>query len=63
MLVSLLKVELLEWETSIRKRVRGSKIKAEDGRVFSSTKLVLAMERKDIFPEIDGCAENWPEHM
>ena len=38
---------------------------AEDKRArrWQSKKLVLAMGSKDIFPDIDGYAENWPDNM
>ena len=38
---------------------------AEDkhARRWQSKKLVLAMGSKDIFPDIEGYAENWPDNM
>ena len=38
---------------------------AEDkhARKWQSKKLILAMGSKDMFPDIEGYAENWPDNM
>ena len=35
----------------------------EGGKVWRGRKMVLAMGARDVFPDIEGCAENWPDNM
>ena len=38
-------------------------VEAKDGRVWRGRTMVLALGSKDIFPEIEGYKENWPNNM
>jgi thioredoxin reductase len=38
-------------------------VAAADGRTWQGRKLALAMGCIDVFPEIEGYAENWPQDM
>ena len=41
----------------------GFEVEGEGGQAWQGKKLVLAMGSKDVFPEIPGYAENWPNNM
>ena len=41
----------------------GFEVEEKDGEVWTGRKMVLAMGAKDVFPDIDGYAENWPDNM
>ena len=41
----------------------GFEVEAKGGQSWSGKKLVLAMGSKDVFPNIPGYAENWPDNM
>ena len=45
--------------------IRGDyfKVEARDGTVWQGRKLVLAMGSRDVFPAVEGYAENWPDNM
>lgn len=42
---------------------QGFEVEDASARKWQSKKLVLAMGSEDIFPDIEGYAENWPENM
>lgn len=42
---------------------RGFAIEDEGEKVWVGRKLVLAMGSRDVFPDIIGYAENWPQNM
>lgn len=55
-------------ETSImlhenQEPVQGFEVEDTDGKVWKGRKLVLAMGCVDVFPDIQGYRENWPENM
>ena len=41
----------------------GFEVEDKQARVWKGKKMVLAMGSKDVFPEIEGYAENWPKNM
>lgn len=41
----------------------GFQIKDRQNRLWNGEKLVLAMGSRDVFPNIEGYAENWPDNM
>lgn len=41
----------------------GFEIEEKRGMVWVGRKLVLAMGSRDVFPDINGYAENWPQNM
>lgn len=41
----------------------GVQIKDRQNRLWNGKKLVLAMGSRDVFPNIEGYAENWPDNM
>ena len=42
---------------------QGFEIEERDGKVWGGRKLVLAMGSRDVFPDIEGYTENWPDSM
>ena len=42
---------------------QGFEIEARGGEVWRGRKMVLAMGARDVFPDIEGYAENWPNNM
>ena len=42
---------------------QGFEIEEKGGEVWRGRKLVLAMGARDVFPDIEGYAENWPDNM
>ncbi|KAF2728755.1 FAD/NAD(P)-binding domain-containing protein [Polyplosphaeria fusca] len=41
----------------------GFEVKDEQGRTWVGRKVVLATGARDVFPSIEGYAENWPSHI
>ncbi|KAJ4301936.1 hypothetical protein N0V90_004032 [Kalmusia sp. IMI 367209] len=41
----------------------GFEVTDSDGKTYQGKKLILATGSKDIFPDIPGFAENWPQHI
>lgn len=50
-------------KTSLEDGYRGFEAEDRQGRVWRGRKMVLAMGSRDVFPRIEGYAENWPENM
>ena len=50
-------------KTTLSSGYQGFEAEDKDTRKWQSKKLVLAMGSKDIFPDIKGYAENWPDNM
>lgn len=42
---------------------QGFEVEEKDGKVWRGKKMVLAMGARDVFPDIEGYAENWPDNM
>ncbi|KAL2046710.1 hypothetical protein ABVK25_011624 [Lepraria finkii] len=42
---------------------QGFEVQLRAGKVFKGRKIVLAMGSKDVFPGIEGYAENWPDNI
>ena len=41
----------------------GFEVEDEKSRIWKSKKLILAMGSRDIFPDVEGYKDNWPENM
>ncbi len=41
----------------------GFELKDQAGKTYEGRKLILATGSKDVFPDIEGFKENWPEHI
>jgi thioredoxin reductase len=41
----------------------GFEVKDSEGKTYEGRKLILATGSKDVFPDIEGYAENWPQHI
>lgn len=42
---------------------QGFEMEEKGGKVWRGRKMVLAMGARDVFPDIEGYAENWPDNM
>ena len=42
---------------------QGFSMEEKGGKVWRGRKMVLAMGARDVFPDIEGYAENWPDNM
>ena len=42
---------------------QGFEIEEKNGQVWRGRKIVLAMGARDVFPDIEGYADNWPDNM
>jgi thioredoxin reductase len=58
-------VEFIEAEIVAMQQIASHsfRVTAADGRSWEGRKLALAMGVIDVFPEIEGYAENWPQNM
>jgi thioredoxin reductase len=45
------------------KKWNGFELKDSEGRTYEGRKLILATGSRDIFPDIEGYIENWPQHI
>lgn len=45
------------------KKWDGFEIKDSEGKTYEGRKLILATGSRDIFPDIKGYVENWPQHI
>ncbi|PVI02017.1 FAD/NAD(P)-binding domain-containing protein [Periconia macrospinosa] len=44
-------------------KYEGFEVKDSDGATYQGKKLILATGSTDVFPEIEGYKENWPQHI
>ena len=51
------------WRQELKEGYQGFGLEARGGRVWRGKKMVLALGSKDVFPDIEGYAENWPDNM
>ena len=51
------------WRQELDYGYQGFEVEARDGRIWRGRKIVLALGSKDVFPDIEGYAENWPDNM
>ena len=42
---------------------QGFEVEAKSGEAWKGRKMVLALGSKDVFPAIEGYADNWPDNM
>jgi thioredoxin reductase len=45
------------------KKWNGFEVRDSEGKTYEGRKLILATGSRDVFPEIEGYAENWPQHI
>lgn len=45
------------------KEYEGFEVQDSDGATYQGRKLILATGSRDVFPDIPGFAENWPQHI
>ena len=50
-------------KASLEDGYQGFEVEDKQAGVWKGKKIVLAMGSKDVFPNIEGYAENWPENM
>ena len=51
------------WRQELEEGSQGFAVEARDKRTWRGRKMVLALGSKDVFPDIEGYAENWPDNM
>ena len=51
------------WRQELNEGYQGFQVEARGGRIWKGRKMVLALGSKDVFPDVKGYADNWPENM
>jgi len=44
-------------------KYEGFEVKDSEGKIYEGRRLILATGSRDVFPDIPGYAENWPQHI